>query len=184
MAHRAVRMEFAPVEAGDAGGFLPAMLERVQAQRDQCGGTVRACCAEDAALLVKVIVVERVRGQHIWGLAWCGAAYSDCRGNVIKLGTVPSQCGFPAGRGEDGMAKDHGPQVKDDAVFEALRKQGASKEKAARIANAKAAGTLDRKSTPLEDRTKADLYEEAKKIGIVGRSSMTKAQLADAIRDH
>ena len=33
------------------------------------------------------------------------------------------------------MAKDHGPQIKDDERYEALRKQGASKEKAAWIAN-------------------------------------------------
>jgi len=33
------------------------------------------------------------------------------------------------------MAKDHGPQIKDDEQYEALRKQGASKEKAARIAS-------------------------------------------------
>ncbi|MHA6723734.1 DUF7218 family protein [Sphingomonas sp. RS2018] len=80
------------------------------------------------------------------------------------------------------MAKDHGPSVKDDKLYEDLRRDGASKEKAARIANAKAAGTLDHESTRLEDRTKADLYEEAKKIGVEGRSSMSKAQLAKAIR--
>ncbi len=33
------------------------------------------------------------------------------------------------------MAKDHGPSVKDDKQYEELRKQGASKQKAARIAN-------------------------------------------------
>jgi len=33
------------------------------------------------------------------------------------------------------MARDHGPQIKDDEQYEALRRQGASKEKAARIAN-------------------------------------------------
>ena len=33
------------------------------------------------------------------------------------------------------MTKDHGKQIKDDAKYEALRRQGASKEKAARIAN-------------------------------------------------
>ena len=33
------------------------------------------------------------------------------------------------------MAKDHGPQIKDDEQYEALRKKGMSKEKAARIAN-------------------------------------------------
>ena len=82
------------------------------------------------------------------------------------------------------MAKDHGPQVKDDALYEELRKQGESKEKAARIANAKAAGTLDHRSTRLEDRTKADLMKEAREIGIEGRSKMDKATLAKAIRGH
>ncbi|WP_210358628.1 MULTISPECIES: Rho termination factor [Sphingomonas] len=82
------------------------------------------------------------------------------------------------------MAKDHGAQIKDDALYEELRKQGNSKEKAARIANAKAAGTLDHKSTHLEDRSKADLLKEAREIGIAGRSKMDKAGLAKAIRGH
>ena len=81
------------------------------------------------------------------------------------------------------MAKDHGPQIKDDKLYEDLRKDGASKEKAARIANAKAAGSLDHKGTRLEDRTKEELYDEAKEIGIEGRSAMTKDELIDAIRD-
>ena len=82
------------------------------------------------------------------------------------------------------MAKDHGAQIKDDALYEELRKKGESKEKAARIANAKANGSLDHRSTRLEDRTKDDLYEEAQEIGIGGRSKMNKAELADAIRSH
>lgn len=80
------------------------------------------------------------------------------------------------------MARDHGPAIKDDKLYEDLRRDGNSKEKAARIANAKAGGTLAHKSTRLEDRTKAELYEEAKEIGIEGRSSMSKAELAKAIR--
>ena len=82
------------------------------------------------------------------------------------------------------MAKDHGAQIKDDKLYEDLRKQGNSKEKAARIANAQAAGTLDHRSTRLEDRTKADLMKEAREIGIEGRSAMSKAALAKAIRGH
>ncbi|TVV76333.1 DUF7218 family protein [Sphingomonas solaris] len=82
------------------------------------------------------------------------------------------------------MAKDHGPQIKDDALYEELRKQGEPKEKAARIANARAAGTLDHKGTTLEDRSKAELYDEAREIGIEGRSTMDKAELAKAIRKH
>lgn len=82
------------------------------------------------------------------------------------------------------MARDHGPQIKDDALYEELRKQGESKEKAARIANAKAKGTLEHRSTHLEDRTKDDLMKEARKIGITGRSKMNKAELVETIRGH
>ena len=82
------------------------------------------------------------------------------------------------------MASDHGPQIKDDKLYEDLVEQGKSKEKAARIANAKAAGTLDHRSTRLEDRTKAQLMDEAKEIGIGGRSKLDKAGLTKAIRHH
>lgn len=80
------------------------------------------------------------------------------------------------------MAKDHGAQIKDDKLYEDLRKDGASKEKAARIANAKANHSLNHDSTHLENRTKDELYEEAKKIGIEGRSEMSKDELIEAIR--
>jgi len=80
------------------------------------------------------------------------------------------------------MAKNHGSQIKDDKLYEDLRKEGNSKEKAARIANAKAGHSLDHDSTHLENRTKDELYDEAKKIGIDGRSEMSKDELIDAIR--
>ncbi|RIA45720.1 Rho termination factor-like protein [Hephaestia caeni] len=82
------------------------------------------------------------------------------------------------------MAKEHESQIKDDETYEALRDEGASKEKAARIANARAAGSLDHRGTDLEDRTKEQLYDEAKHIGIEGRSEMSKKELIEAIRDH
>ena len=82
------------------------------------------------------------------------------------------------------MARNHGAQIKDDKLYEDLRKKGESKEKAARIANAKAAGTLDHRNSRLADRTKDDLYEEAQEIGIEGRSKMSKAELVEAIRNH
>ncbi|QQV75911.1 Rho termination factor N-terminal domain-containing protein [Sphingomonas aliaeris] len=80
------------------------------------------------------------------------------------------------------MAKDHGPAIKDDKLYEDLRRDGASKSKAARIANAKAAGTLDHRGSELEDRSKDDLMKEARKIGIEGRSKMNKDDLVKAIR--
>lgn len=80
------------------------------------------------------------------------------------------------------MARDHGSQIKNDALYEELRQDGASKEKAARIANAQANGTLDHKGR-LDSRSKDDLYAEAKEIGIEGRSKMTKGELIAAIRN-
>jgi hypothetical protein len=82
------------------------------------------------------------------------------------------------------MAKDHGSQIKNDALYEKLRDEGNSKEKAARIANAQANGSIDHRGGTLEERSKDELYDEAKEIGIEGRSKMDKDELAKAIRDH
>ncbi len=54
--------------------------------------------------------------------------------------------------------KDHGPSIKDDERYEALRREGASKEKAARIANAgDDASEEGGKAGKYEERTKEDL---------------------------
>ena len=83
------------------------------------------------------------------------------------------------------MAKDHGKSVKDDDKYEALRKQGASKDKAARIANSgKGASKKGGSRQRYEDRSKEELYRRAKEIGIEGRSKMTKPELIDALRNH
>jgi len=88
------------------------------------------------------------------------------------------------------MAKNHGPSVKDDKQYEALRREGASKEKAARIANASSnssrseVGRRGGKGGDYEDRTKSELYDKAKQVGIEGRSNMSKSQLIDALRNH
>jgi len=82
------------------------------------------------------------------------------------------------------MTKDHGKQIKDDAKYEALRREGASKEKAARIANTPDSGKKGGKASKLEDRTKSELLEQAKKIGIKNRHQMKKDTLIKAIRNH
>ncbi len=86
--------------------------------------------------------------------------------------------------------KTPGPSVKDPELYEALRDDGASKEKAARIANAAAntsrseVGRRGAQAKDYDDRTVAELRERAKTIGIKGRSRMTKSQLVDALRNH
>jgi len=86
--------------------------------------------------------------------------------------------------------KGPGPSVKDKEVYEAVRDDGASKEKAARIANAAAntsrsvVGRKGGKSAEYEDWTKDKLVKRAREIGIPGRSSMNKADLIKALRNH
>lgn len=84
------------------------------------------------------------------------------------------------------MAKDHGPQIKDDQRYERLREEGASKEKAARIANTppSEAGRRGGKAQKYEDMTRDELYERAKEVGIDNRASMNKDELIDALRNH
>ena len=81
------------------------------------------------------------------------------------------------------MAKDHGPSIKDDAKYEALREKGMSSQKAARIANTPDSGKKGGKAEKYEDRSKQDLYEKAKQVGISGRSKMTKKELIEALRN-
>ena len=86
------------------------------------------------------------------------------------------------------MAKDHGSSVKDDKTYEKLREKGESKQKAARIANAKAGGGKPSKkggkSSKYEDQSKEQLQKKAADVGIEGRSKMDKGELIDALRNH
>ncbi|GGB75227.1 hypothetical protein GCM10007424_13970 [Flavobacterium suaedae] len=80
--------------------------------------------------------------------------------------------------------KDPGPSVKNKEQYEALRDRGYSKEKSARIANTEDSGTKGGHAEKYEDRTKEELYEQAKKVGIDGRSKMSKSELIHALRNN
>ncbi len=81
------------------------------------------------------------------------------------------------------------PSIKDEDTYQALRDDGASKEKAARIANASANKRMHPsekggKASPYEEWTVDDLRKRAAEIGIEGRSKMSKAELIEALRNH
>lgn len=83
---------------------------------------------------------------------------------------------------------DPGPSVKDPEMYEALRADGNSKEKSARIANAaaqtsrSAVGHKGGESGSYDDWTVEELRHRAAELDIKGRSSMTKDELVEALR--
>jgi hypothetical protein len=80
--------------------------------------------------------------------------------------------------------------LKDPELYEKLRDEGDSKEKAARISNAAAArgrSAVGRKggtSGDYDDWTVSDLRKRAKEIGLTGYSGKKKSQLISALRNH
>jgi hypothetical protein len=88
------------------------------------------------------------------------------------------------------MPRDR-PQIKGpDDQYEALRREGMSKEKAARIANASANEGRSKvarrggKAGDYDEWSKNELYDKAKQVGIEGRSTMDKKELISALRNH
>ena len=86
--------------------------------------------------------------------------------------------------------KKPGPSVKDPKIYEEIREEGGSKEKAARIANASAArgrssvGKKGGKSGSYDDWKIGDLRKRAKQLGLSGYSGKTKSELISMLRNH
>ena len=81
-------------------------------------------------------------------------------------------------------------QLKDEELYERLREEGASKEKAARISNAAAKEGRSRiakrggEAEDYEDRIVAELRERARELGLTGYSKLRKAELIRKLRNH
>ncbi|CAH0206302.1 hypothetical protein SRABI76_02146 [Microbacterium oxydans] len=80
--------------------------------------------------------------------------------------------------------------LKDPELYEELRDDGASKEKAARISNAaakegrSAVGRRGGEHGDYEDWTVTELRARAKELGLTGYSSLRKAELISRLRNH
>jgi hypothetical protein len=79
--------------------------------------------------------------------------------------------------------KSPGPSIKRPRQYEAMRDEGMSKAKAARISNAgKSAARKGGRSPAYDDMTKDQLMDRARSRNIKGRSSMSKGELISALR--
>ena len=81
-------------------------------------------------------------------------------------------------------------QIKDPELYETLREEGASAEKAARISNAaardgrSAVGRRGGRADDYEDRTVKDLRWRARELGLSGYSKLRKRELIRLLRSH
>ena len=88
------------------------------------------------------------------------------------------------------MPRGRGSNLKDPELYEKLRDEGDSKEKAARISNAVAAqgakkvGRRGGKSGDYEDWTVEHLRSRAKELGLKGYSGKRKSELISMLRNH
>jgi len=88
------------------------------------------------------------------------------------------------------MPGRRGSNLKDRDMYEELRDEGASKEKAARISNAaagqgrKTVGRRGANAKDYDDRTVPELRKRAKELGIKGYSGKKKSELISMIRNH
>ena len=80
--------------------------------------------------------------------------------------------------------------IKDEELYDELREQGDSKEKAARISNAAAArgrsavGKRGGRSGSYDSWTVLELRARAKELGVTGYSGLNKSDLIFELREH
>lgn len=87
------------------------------------------------------------------------------------------------------MPQKQNPHIKDEGLYEALRDDGNSKQKSARIANAAArdgrtsVAKRGGEAGDYEDWTVSQLRARAKEIGLTGYSKQRKSDLIRSLRN-
>jgi Rho termination factor, N-terminal domain len=135
-----------------------------------------------------------------------GLQLADGPGQIMRLGhhstlRLLSSSGIPwgleiacgghtaNGRTNEEVPAMPNPSIKNEKMYEELRREGNSKQKSARIANAAAArgksavGKKGGKSGSYDDWTVPQLKKRAKELGISGYSGLNKDKLIAKIRN-
>ncbi|HWT32304.1 MAG TPA: Rho termination factor N-terminal domain-containing protein [Microbacterium sp.] len=88
------------------------------------------------------------------------------------------------------MPRERSNAIKDEEMYRSLRKEGASKEKAARVSNAAAregrgkVGRRGGRAEDYEERTVTELRSRARELGLKGYSGKRKSELIRMLRNH
>lgn len=88
------------------------------------------------------------------------------------------------------MGSKDDSRIKDESLYKALREEGNSKEKSARIANAahnqgrSEIGEKGGEHGKYEKWTVDELQDKAREVGISHHSDMNKKELVEALRNH
>lgn len=176
VARRALRLVVAHAFAAGAHRFvLKTMRGNVASEK-----VARACGFQFEGVARGDSLVSGVRGDH---LVFARLATDEVG---VSWGSMSEN------KNQDKNPKDTpgGASVKDGELYEELREEGNSKEKAARIANAAAGssrsevGERGGEAGSYEDWTVEELHERASELEIDGRSKMNKAELIEALRNH
>ncbi|WP_394774235.1 Rho termination factor [Flavobacterium sp.] len=74
-------------------------------------------------------------------------------------------------------------KIQNEEQYNSLLKKGYSHEKAVGLANASQTDQKGGNSKPYNEWTKEELYQEARRVGIQGRSYMSKKNLIQSLRN-
>lgn len=76
------------------------------------------------------------------------------------------------------------PKTKNEEQYQGLLKKESTQENVVRIANTPGSGVKGDKTKSYEEWTKDELYQEARIVGVPGRSYMSKKNLIKSLRNN